>query len=141
MKVLSNTFFTVSFLLLLISVNVYVWIRLSNRYEESLQLGQKINSKYEINVTDGHNLNYFMYNYVVSCEYSKRKINNPYTFLRNDSTKLQKLLDRTNNTTLIFRFSGSFCDACNMFVIKKLKQYFSDFATSNIQTFKHHFKL
>ena len=131
MRILSNIFLTASFLLLLISVNVYVWIHLSNRYNQTIQLVQKNNSKYAIDVTDEHNLKYFINNYTINSEYSKIKINNPYTFLKNDSAKLQKLLDRTKNTTLIFRFSGFFCDACNMFVIKKLKQHFPDFATSN----------
>lgn len=131
MKFLSNILFVVSFLLVLISINVYVWLFISNRYNKSLQLVQKNNLKYVVDVSDEYNIKYFMNNYLANNDCYARKINNPYSYLRNDSAKSQKLLNRINNVTLIFRFSGNFCDACNMFVLKKLKEHFPDFATSD----------
>jgi len=52
-------------------------------------------------------------------------------FLGNDSTKCQKLFSLLKQKTLVFRFSGKFCSACNMFAIDRIKQYFPDLFYSN----------
>lgn len=131
MKRLSNFVFAISILAVFVSVNIYVWVYISGRYNKSLQQIKNGGLNYVIDINDENNVNYFMNNYTINYGYSTRKINNPLTFFGNDTLKLQKLLCRINSETLVYRFSGYYCDACNQFVIKKIKQYFVDFATSD----------
>ena len=131
MNKLSSIYLRISIIAVFVSINLYVWVYISNHYKKIIQSVQKNNPGYVIDISDEHNISYFMNNYRLNYDYSVRKINNPNTFLGNDSLNLQKLLSRINKETLIYRFSGLYCDACNTFGMKKIKQHFTDFATSD----------